>query len=117
MELGPRDVGVLGQPVAAAGSRLHRTARIDADVLEERRTECLGDTTLDLAAALHRVHHLARVGGVHAAQDADLPGAGVHGRPEPLGVEGDRARGAAEVAVGGEVHPDCAAGRVQLLQR
>lgn len=48
---------------------------------------------LHLAAALHQIHDLARVGGVHTVQDADLAGARVHGEPEPLRVEGHRVRG------------------------
>lgn len=51
----------------------------------------------NLPPAPHRVHHLARVGCVHAAQDADLAGARGHGRPEPRGVERHRARPARPV--------------------
>lgn len=54
---------------------------------------------------------------MHTAQDADLARAGIDGHPEPLRVEGDRARGPAEVTVGGERHTDRPGGLVQLLQR
>lgn len=92
MDLGARDVRVLGEPVAAEGGGGDLAAVVDPYGLEERGTEGLGDAALDLAAALHGVHDLAGVGGVDAAEDADLPGRGVDGEAEPLGVEGDRAR-------------------------
>ena len=75
-------------------ARGHGTRSVEDDLLVERGADRLRDPTLDLPAALLRIHHDAGIRGLHRLQDAHLAGLRVHGDPEGVHVERHRTAGA-----------------------
>jgi hypothetical protein len=84
------------------------------EVLGEREADALGHAALDLAPHLRRVDVHARVGGVHAVQDPDLTGDGVHRHPEPVAVERHAAGRPEGLARLGQAHATLRRGRSHL---
>jgi hypothetical protein len=95
-----RDVGEGGNAVVVQ-RRIHHLAGVVIDhVLGECPAETHRDRAVDLAATLHRVDEPADVGGVHAVQNAHLAGHAVHGAPDAVDVDRDRARRTGGIASG-----------------
>ena len=67
-------------------------------VLGQRESDTLRDPALDLAANLSGIDDDPGVDGLHAVENADLPGDAVHRDPEPLRVGCDTARRAVRLA-------------------